>query len=108
MLNDASIRNFLIVVAGLVLMGVGIAVLASSRRAQFSEVARTGVNALVGVIILAAGAGALLLVAFGESVLETIFPGDTVRDTNPSSLVERGAELLTSLPLDVMSLLPWA
>ena len=73
MLNDAAIRNTIIVIAGLALMVIGVAVIASSKKAQFSEVAKTGVNSMVGIILLAAGAGALVLVTLGQRILDTLF-----------------------------------
>ena len=102
MFNDETIRNVLIVIGGLVLMFVGIQVMAASRRAEFSEVARTAVTSLVGVVIMAAGAGALLLVAFGQKVIETIFPSDAVAEPTP---VET-ARLITHAVVDVISTIP--
>lgn len=99
MLNDTAIRNTLIVIAGLVLMFVGVMVMASSKKAQFSEVARTGVNSLVGVIIFAAGAGALLLVAFGQRILETLLPEGTT--TEPD-----GAQTIGQFVIDLADRLP--
>lgn len=101
MLNDTAIRNTLIVIAGLVLMFVGVMVMASSKKAQFSEVARTGVNSLVGVIIFAAGAGALLLVAFGQRILETILPEDAINNApqNTQTLGQMVIDLADRLPL---------
>ncbi|HEY9410451.1 MAG TPA: hypothetical protein VIQ30_19190 [Pseudonocardia sp.] len=100
MLNDVAIRNFLIVLAGLVLMGIGVMILAKSQKAQFSEVAKTGVNTLIGLIILAAGAGSLLLVAFGQKLLETILPeGTTTTPTDAQTLGQMIVDLADKLPL---------
>lgn len=94
MLNDTAIRNFLIVIAGLLIMVVGIMILAKSSRAQFSETARISANAMIGVMLVAAGAGALLLVAFGQSIIETILPGDST-GRPPGNVNGLGAEIVS-------------
>lgn len=93
MINDAAIRNLLIVVAGLLIMVVGIMILAKSSKAQFSETARISANAIIGVMLVAAGAGALLLVAFGQSIIETILPGNSTGQP-PRNLGGLGADIV--------------
>jgi hypothetical protein len=73
MLNETGIRNLIIIVAGLALMIVGCTVLFGAKRANFSETAKTGANSLVGLVILAMGAGTFALVAFGQDILDTVF-----------------------------------
>jgi hypothetical protein len=70
MLNVEAVRTLLLGLAALAIIVVGIRIISRSKKADFSETARISVNAIVGIVFLAVGAGTFAIVAFGESVLE--------------------------------------
>jgi uncharacterized membrane protein len=73
MLNTEAIIKILISLVGIALLFVGLGVITSSRRAQYSDTARVGVNSLAGIVLVALGAGSFALVAFGSRIIETLF-----------------------------------
>lgn len=68
--NMSAVQTLLISLAGLALLWIGIVVIGKSKRADYSETVKIGFNAVVGIVLCAAGAGALAVVAFGGRVLE--------------------------------------
>lgn len=72
MLNEGKIQTLLLMVFGLVVMGVAIGVAAGSKRAQYSETARTSFNVVVAIVLAAIGLGAIGFAAFGKKILDTI------------------------------------
>jgi hypothetical protein len=73
MLNTENIVRLLIALVGVALLFVGLSVIMGSKRAQYSETARTSVNALAGIMLVALGAGSFALVAFGSKIVRTLF-----------------------------------
>ena len=69
MLNVDAVRTLLLGLAALLIIVVGIRIISRSNRADYGEVARTSMNAIIGIVFLAVGAGTFAIVAFGESVL---------------------------------------
>jgi hypothetical protein len=69
--NTAAVRNFLIAIVGLLLLAVGARIVGRSHRADYAETARTSVNAIVGLVFVAMGAGAVAVVTFGQKVIDT-------------------------------------
>ena len=66
--NDQAVRDVLLVVAGIVTMVVGSSIISRSKKADYAEVARTSVNSVIGLVIVAMGAGAVGVVAFGQKI----------------------------------------
>ena len=73
MLNTEAIIKILISLVGIALLFVGLQVISSSRRAQYSDTARVGVNSMAGIVLVALGAGSFALVAFGSNIIQTLF-----------------------------------
>lgn len=57
MLNTVNIVRLLVALVGVALLFVGLSVIMGSKRAQYSETARTSVNALAGIMLVALGLG---------------------------------------------------
>jgi hypothetical protein len=73
MLNVNGIQAFLIVVAGLLCMFIGISIMGKSKKAQISDVAQTSLISVIGMLFIAIGIGSGLVLAFGQSVLKLLF-----------------------------------
>lgn len=72
MIDETKIQNLLLMVFGFVIIVVAIAVAASSKKAQYSETARTSFNVVVAIVIGAIGLGAVSFGVFGEEILRAI------------------------------------
>jgi hypothetical protein len=70
MFNVDAVRTLLLGLAALLIIVVGIRIISRSGKADYSEVARTSANTLIGIVFLAIGAGTFAIVAFGDSVLQ--------------------------------------
>ena len=73
MLNVNAIQAFLIVVAGLLFMFIGISILGRAKKAQMSDIAQTSVISVIGAIFIAVGIGSGLVLAFGQDLLKLLF-----------------------------------
>ena len=75
MFDEGKAQTLLLAVFGLVIVGVGIAVAASAKRAQYSDTARVGFNTFVAIVIVAIGMGAIGFAAFGRKILTALGVG---------------------------------
>ncbi|MFD7161246.1 hypothetical protein ACFV9C_42140 [Kribbella sp. NPDC059898] len=73
MLNVNGIQAFLIVIAGLLSMFIGISIMGKSKKAQISDVAQTSLISVIGMVFIAIGMGSGLVLAFGGDLLKLIF-----------------------------------
>lgn len=69
MFDEGKVQTLLLAVFGLVIIGVGIALAAGARKAQYSETARVGFNTFVAIVIVAIGMGAIGFATFGKKIL---------------------------------------
>ena len=65
-----AIQVLLVSLAGLALVWVGIIVIGRSKKADYSDTMRIGFNAVVGIVLVAAGAGAVTFAVLGERILD--------------------------------------
>lgn len=72
MFDEGKIQTLLLAVFGLVIIGVGIALAAGAKKAQYSETARVGFNTFVAIVIVAIGMGAIGFAAFGRKILTAL------------------------------------
>lgn len=72
MVNGETLRNLLLMFFGLVLIVVGMGVAASAKKAKMHEVASTGINVVIAIIIVGLGASAIAWGAFGQRILQTL------------------------------------
>ncbi|MEP6696496.1 MAG: hypothetical protein ABJA34_06400 [Pseudonocardiales bacterium] len=68
MINFATLQGKLVTIAGIAIVVVGIAMAMGSRRADYKETARTGVNVLAAVAVITIGA-TFALIGFGKNLL---------------------------------------
>lgn len=69
-LNISGLQALLISIGGLVIIVVGLAIVASSRKGDMAKTASTSAIALIGIVFMAMGAGAVAVVAFGSDLLD--------------------------------------
>jgi hypothetical protein len=69
-LNISGLQALLVSVGGLVIIVVGLAIVASSRKGDMAKTASTSAIALIGITFMAMGAGAVAVVAFGSEILD--------------------------------------
>jgi len=72
MFDEGKVQTLLLAVFGLVIIGVGIALAAGARKAQYSETARVGFNTFVAIVIVAIGMGAVGFATFGRKILTAL------------------------------------
>ena len=65
-----TVVALLIAVAGIVMIIVGIQVVGTSKRAQYSDTMRTGFNSVVGIVLIAVGVTAGVIAVIGNRVLQ--------------------------------------
>ncbi|MPZ60155.1 MAG: hypothetical protein GEU93_02430 [Propionibacteriales bacterium] len=65
-----AIQVLLVSLAGLALVWVGIVVIGRSKKADYSDTVRIGFNAVVGIVLVAAGAGAVTFAVLGRRILD--------------------------------------
>jgi hypothetical protein len=73
MLNTEAIIKILISLVGIALLFVGLQVIGNARKANYSDTAKTGVNSIAGIALVALGAGSFALVALGSGLIRTLF-----------------------------------
>lgn len=71
----AKIQALLLAIFFLAVIVAGIGLAAKSKKAQYSETARTGVTIFAAVIIVSIGLGGLGVVAFGGKILSQLGVG---------------------------------
>lgn len=64
-----STSKVLLGVFGLVILVVALRIAAGSKKAQYADTARTSANAVVAMVFLAIGLGAVGYAAFGREIL---------------------------------------
>lgn len=72
MLNGAVIQNLLLMFFGFVLIFVGMGVAAAAKKARMQDVASTGINVVVAIIIVGLGTSSIAWGVFGTSILRTL------------------------------------
>ena len=76
MLNVSGIQAFLLSIAGIAIVWVGIRIIGSSKRAQMSETANTSMNAVIGIVFVAIGLGAVAILGLGSDLVDLLFKND--------------------------------
>ncbi|MGL5809954.1 MAG: hypothetical protein ACRCYQ_08420 [Nocardioides sp.] len=73
MLNISGIQSLLLSIAGIATVWIGIRIIGSSKRAQMSETANTSLNAIIGIVFVAIGLGAVAIFGLGSDLLDLLF-----------------------------------